>query len=234
VTNRIAIFFHCLFYYGTPPRLIPNALAIVHEQMWALRESGLLEACDEMIVGCNGGDESVPVARRILPEKARVIMHGLESRSENLTIVEIEKWAPKHPGWSILYFHTKGITHTPGTEYHHVSSIWRRTMMADLITNWQRCVSDLKMGYDVACSCWEWGMCDGTQNIAPGNFWWARSDFINKLPGIHERSRIKQSGIASAESRFESEVWIGNGQRPQVKQYREHWRPWQLIGNVNA
>ena len=232
MTNRIAVFYHCLFHYGN--KLIPNALAIVHEQMLSLRESGLLEACDEIIVGCNGGDESVPVARRILPEKSRVIMHGLDSRSENLTLVELHKWSQKHPGWSVLYFHTKGITHTPGTEYHHIASIWRRTMMKDLVTNWIQCVNDLKSGYDIACSCWEWGMADGTQNIPPGNCLWVRSDFVANLPSIFLRGRIKTSGISSLESRYESEVFWGNGPRPKVKQYRQYWRPWQLIGNLNA
>ncbi len=234
MTNRIAIFYHALFYFGTPPKLSPNALAIVHEQMFDLRESGLLEACEEMVVGVNGGAESVPVVRYVIPEKSRVIMHGLESRSENLTIVKLCEWAKTHPGWVILYFHTKGITHTPGTEYHHVAGIWRRTMMKDLVTNWKQCVQDLRNGHDIACSCWEWGMCDGTQNIPPGNFLWLRSDFVNKLPSIYDRARIKQSGISSAESRFEAEVHWGNGPKPQVKQYRQYWRPWQLMTNLQA
>ncbi len=104
--------------------------------------------------------------------------------------------------------------------------------MNDLVTNWKGCVIDLRNGYDIACSCWEWGMCDGTQNIPPGNFLWIRSDFVAKLPSIYDRARIKQSGIKSAESRFESEVFWGNGPRPQVKQYREYWRPWQLMTNL--
>lgn len=233
MTNRIAIFFHCLFYYGNPPVLLPNALAIVYEEMSQLRESGLLDVCDEMIVGCNGGYESLPVARKMLPEKAKIVMHGLDSRSENLTIVEIEKWAPAHPGWLILYFHTKGITHTPGTDYHQVASIWRRNMIEDLITKWRDCVNDLRSGYDIACSCWEQGMADGTQNIPPGNFLWVKSDFVSKLPSIFLRSRIQMSGISSSESRYESEVFWGNGPKPMVKQYRQYWRPWQLIGKIN-
>lgn len=185
-----------------------------------------------MVVGCNGGDESIPVAKHIIPEKARVIFHGLESRSENLTLVALHEWSKTHPGWVIFYAHTKGITHTPGTEYHHVASVWRRTMMKDLVTNWKTCVNDLRTGYDVACSCWEWGMADGTQNIPPGNFLWVKSDFVAKLPSMFERARIKMSGISSVESRFESEVFWGNGPKPNVKQYREYWRPWQLVGNV--
>ena len=228
MTRRIAVFFHCLFFYGDPPVLIPNALSIVFEQMQALKDSGLLDACDELIVGVNGGPESEAVARRVLPEKAHIVFHGLQSRSENLTLIEIEKWAPKHPNWNILYFHTKGVTHVPGSVYHNVATEWRRSMMMDLVTNWRTCVSDLH-DHDIACSCWEWGMCDGTQNIPPGNFLWLRSNFAIQLPSLYTRARIQQSGISSFESRFEAEVKWGNGPRPTVKQYRPYWRPWQLI-----
>lgn len=218
----IAIFYHCLFAYGSPPRIIPNALAIIHEQMGNLRESGLLDAAQEMTVGVNGGPESLEVARKMLPEKARIVMHGLESRAENLTIVEIEKWAPSHPGWAILYFHSKGVTHKPGTHYHAFSANWRRAMMQDLVMNWKDCVQALKTGNDIVCSHFMWNMgSDGSQHIPAGNFLWLTSDFEARLPSIYNRERIKMSGIAAADSRFESEVYWGNGPRPKVHQ----WRP---------
>jgi hypothetical protein len=218
---KIAIFYHCLFYHGTPPQLVMNALHIVSEQVHQMRESGLIDACDEMVVGVNGGRESEVVARKILPDKARIVYHGLESKAENLTIVEIEKWAPSHPGWAILYLHCKGATHKPNTDYHGFSSNWRRGMMEDLVTNWRKCVSALEGGHDVACSHFMRGMgSDGSQNIAAGNFWWSTSNFVATLPSIYKRERIKVSGISSPESRFESEVWIGNGRMPKVMEFR--------------
>lgn len=219
---KVAIFYHCLLFRGDPPEFLPNAAAIVYEQMDHLRSTGLLERCDEMIVGCNGGNESVAVARQIIPPKARLVMHGLQSKAENLTIVEIEKWAPSHPGWAILYFHSKAATHQPGDDYHKFSSKWRREMMADLVGNWKDCVAALKAGNDIVCSHFMWGMgSDRSQHIPAGNFLWVTSDFAAKLPSMYHRDRIKQSGIAGAESRFESEVYWGNGPRPKVHQ----WRP---------
>jgi hypothetical protein len=150
-------------------------------------------------------------------------MHGLECKTENLTIYELEKWAPEHPGWFVLYLHAKGATHPHGSPYGEtISKPWRQGMMQDLVTNWRRCVWDLESGYDIACSFWLWNMCDGTQHLPEGNFLWVKSDFVAKLPSILERDRIKVSGIGSPESRWEAEVHWGNGPRPKVKQYRSH------------
>jgi hypothetical protein len=217
----ICIVYHSLFVLGDPPEILPNALAIIHEQMEALKTSGLLAAASEMICGVNGGEESRVFVESILPEKAKVVYHGLKSRAENLTIVEIEKWAPLHPNWNILYFHSKGATHAIDSSYGEgVSKPWRVGMMQDLVLNWKRCVADLESGYDIACSHWMWNMADGTQHIPAGNFLWVTSNFAAKLPSIYLRERIKMSGIAAVESRFESEVLWGNGERPNVKSYR--------------
>lgn len=215
----IAIFYHCLFQMG--PDILPSALEIVHEQMFQLKASGLLEASTEMIVGVNGGDESRVYAQSLLPTSARVVYHGLSSHAENLTIVELEKWAPGHPDWYVLYFHSKGATHPPGSSYGDgVSRGWRRGMMEDLVSNWRKCVADLEAGHDIACSHWMWNMADGTQHIPAGNFLWVTSNFAARLPSIYLRDRIHVSGISSAESRFEAEVYWGNGPRPNVKAYR--------------
>lgn len=218
---KIAIFYHGLFYFGTPPELSFNALDIVQEQWNQVQTSGLLDAASEIIIGINGGPESEEVARLVFPAKAKLVLHGLESKAENLTIVEMEKWVPSHPDWYVLYFHSKGVTHAADSQYGKYSASWRRTMMGHLVGNWRNCVEDLRNGYEAAGCNWLTGMgWDKSQNIFGGNFFWARASFLSTLPSIYARQRIKDSGIASAESRYESEVWIGNGPRlPVVRVY---------------
>lgn len=217
----IAIFYHCLFFLNDPKDLLPNAVSIVADQMDRLFRSGLEREASEIIVGVNGGFESQYIAKLILPPKSRIVFHGLQSHAENLTIVELEKWLPAHPDWNVLYFHAKGCTHPVGSQYgDNISKPWREGMMADLVDNWRQCVADLE-NFDGACSHFMRHMADGTQHIAAGNFFWATSNFLRTLPTIYLRDRIKVSGIASAESRFEAEVWIGNGPKmPNMKEYR--------------
>lgn len=215
----IAIFYHCLFYLGDPPELMPLALQVVKRQMDAGLNSGLIPAASEFIVGINGGVESRELSNLFIPAKAKRVMHGLQSKAENLTIVEIEKWAKDHPGWNVLYFHSKGATHTEEPP-DGLRAKWRNCMMRNLIDQWKRCVLDLDSGFDSVGCHWMPGMVNGTQNIWAGNFWWARSEFLSTLPSIYERDRIKVSGIDALESRYEAEVWIGNGPRlPVVKDY---------------
>lgn len=214
----IAIFYHSLFFMGDPPELRVPAVTIAAEQMAFLRLSGLLDKASTMVVGINGGTESVPIADAVLPNMAFRLFHGLASRSENFTLVALEKWLPGHEDWNVLYMHAKGATKRVGDAH---SAQWRNCMMRHLVGNWRKCVADLEAGYDsVGCHWLTPPTTPPGQYIWAGNFWWAKASFLATLPSIYERARIKESGIGALESRYEAEVWIGNGQRrPKVKDY---------------
>lgn len=219
---NIAVFYHCLFGLkeGKVFEEKPAAFAIVHEFVSALRTSGLLDEAQEVFFGVNGGPESEDYAKISLPPKAKMIFHGLDSRAENLTICHLHEWCRTHPRWAVLYAHAKGCTHPPESPYATgVSAPWRQTMTQYLVGGWRESVAQLEAGADIACCHWLWGMADGTQHIPAGNFLWTTSDFVASLPSMHQRERIKQSGIAAKESRYEAEVFWGNGRRPAVFQW---------------
>ncbi len=226
MTHPIIIFYHCLFYLGDPPQLLPHAVDIIHEQMTALKASGLLDSCTKFIVAINGGEESRQVANLVIPTKAEIVLHGLESRNENLTIMAMHEFAKKNPNWYVLYFHSKGASREEQTE--HIVN-WKNCMMKHLITNWWQCVADLDAGFESVGCHWMTGQADGTQSIWGGNFWWAKASFLATLPSMMQRDRIKLSGIKALESRYESECWIGFGPRlPRIKDYHHGWKPTSL------
>ena len=221
----IAIFFHGLFFMGN--RHMPNAGCIISNQITQMINSGLWLQAREIHFGINGGTESVPIARNIIPEtieteKLFVHYHGLDSHAENLTVEMVIEWAKTHPGWNILYVHAKSSSHDPHSDYAvRVAGPWRESMMADLVLNWRQCVADLD-AHDIACMVWLWEQgWDKSQHIPAGNFLWITSDFAAKLPSLYLRERIKQDGIGAASARFEAEVAWGNGPRPTVKAYRD-------------
>jgi hypothetical protein len=218
---RIAIFYHCLFVLGDPPEMLPAALEIVCDQMEALRSSGLLDAAEEMHVGVNGGKESEMFANGLLPKKAQITYHGLQSRSENLTVVMLENWVKDHPDWYVFSFHSKGATHAMGSDYGSFAHRWRQRMEHHCIHGWRQCVADLDAGYEACGAHWltaqGW---DRSQHYFAGTMWWCKSSFFATIPSIYTRQRIKDSGIGALESRYEAEVKIGNGPRlPRVKNY---------------
>lgn len=210
----ICVIYHALTHLGTPPVLHENAVNIIHEQMYHLEASGLLDACSDLIVGLNGGNESLEIANILIPAKAQIVLHGLQCRNECRTIAVMEEWVKDHPGWYVLYFHTKGAV----TECD-LNNRWRRCMMKGCILRWQDCIQALEQGFESAGVHW-WpnkGV-HGDQHYYAGNFFWATSNFLRTLPSIYERARIRESGIDNVDSRYESEVWIGNGPRlPRIK-----------------
>lgn len=218
---KIVVFYHCYLFSGDPPELLSNALAVVVSQMNRLIGSGLAAAADEITIGINGGIESYEVARLFVPPKARIELHGLNSKCENLTLVLLEDWLRHNQDEAhVLYFHAKSSSHNPNTDYGRFDWAWCDCMMRHCVDNWHQCVVDLSTFEAVGCH-WLTGQAqDHSQNYFAGTFWWARASYLRTLPSIFERARIKMSGIASAESKYEAEVWIGNGPRlPTVKDY---------------
>jgi hypothetical protein len=221
MTPSIAIFYHCLLVMGDPPVVLPQAGCIVSDQITQMILSGLWDAASEIHVGVNGGEESVPIVQHIIPQKAKITYHGLQSRSENLTIVMLHEWSRTHPDWNVLYLHAKGASHPIDSGYaRNVALPWRRGMMHDLVTNWRQCVADLDAGYDIACSHWMWKNAPENNTIPAGNFLWVTSNFSASLPSLYERDWGRRGLIASLEARYEAEAFWGFGPRPNVKQYR--------------
>ncbi len=213
MTPPIIIFFHAVFQIG--PKPLPSAPKIVYEQMNALRNSGLLDACDEFHVGVNGGAESEQFVEAFIPKKAIVTYHGLQCRNELRTLLMIERWCSNFkPEAYILSFHSKGASHAPDSEYgKNMSTPWRKRMMHECVEKWRFCVRDLE-ACDAVGSHWLTGQgWDHSQHYFAGTFFWTRASFFRTIPSVLTRQRIKDSGIDSIESRYEAEVHLGNGPR---------------------
>lgn len=221
---KIAVFYHALFV-DKHAELYPASVFIVSEQMQALEKSGLLAAADELVVGINGEPEvSMTFANLVIPDKAKIVMHGAESFAENLTLVEMEKFAQTHPDWLLCYHHAKAATHDPQSDYGKFATRWRRCMDSTVVWNWKACVNLLNNGYEAVGNHWLTGQAsDHSQSYFAGNAYWVTSNFFATIPSIFTRARIKISGIASAESRYEAEVILGNGPRlPRIKDMANH------------
>lgn len=217
----VIVFYHCYLFGGTPPDLKPWAFNVVGGQMHRLEKSGLVDAASQIIIGLNGGMESLDVARLVTPKKAAIVLHGLESRCENPTVVLMEQWLKENKIEAhIFYFHAKGSSHDPDSEYGKFDGGWRECMMQHCVDNWRQCVADLKQFEACGCHWMENQASDRSQHYFAGTFFWARASFLRTLPSIMLRDRIKMSGLGHLDSRYEAEVWIGNGpRRPTIRDY---------------
>jgi len=108
---------------------------------------------------------------------------------------------------NILYFHHKGA-YSNEHWHRHLLEYWT-------LTEWKKCVEKLDEGFDVVG--YRAGLnCRTKKQWVPGNFWWAKSSFIQKLPRIILPSKDKLdvaphiNNIATPyHVRYQCELWIG-------------------------
>ena len=212
--NRICVFYHCILSGGSVPIVTPFACELFAEQMRALKDSGLLAACDELHIGINGGYEDLDLARMFAPAKARFIVHGAGATTEIPTMACLRNWLPGHEGWKVLYHHMKSISH-PGEIFY---DNWRRRMEKYCVWGWRECVAQLDNGVE-ACGCHFLTPEQFPKLVKSpffgGTFWWSTVEFLKTLPPLPS---------AVWANRFEAESWIGKGpRRPKVKDFYPGW-----------
>lgn len=208
----IAVFYHCLLSSEHRPIDPDYAFSLITTQMKALKESGLETAASTICVGVNGGLDDAFAIACLAPEKAAVVSHGKRATSEIPTMNILRAFAKDHPGYAIMYHHSKGVS-TPNQ-----ADGWRRRMENVNVWGWTECHRALETGSD-ACGC-HWLTPEKNPGVIAspffgGTFWWAKSDYINTLPPLPE---------ATWQNRYEAEVWIGRGpRRPRIVDFYPGW-----------
>lgn len=209
---RIAIFYHALMSATDRPIDEDYALDIIINQISAMQVSGLTEAANEIHFHINGNDDEREILATISPEKAKVVSNGPNRHSEIPTLYELQMWSKAHPGWAVLYHHTKGVS------TKNMADNWRRRMETHLVWNWEGCVDYLKKGYDAVGCHWLTPEAHPGRIATPffgGNMWWANTNYINRLPPLPEDTW---------NNRYMAEEWIGKGNpRPKIHDPSPGW-----------
>ncbi len=136
-------------------------------------------------------------------------------------MIEFTVYGVPIPQGSTKAFVPKGWTRPVVTHDSARTKPWRQAMLADLVLNWRQCIGALDFGADIVCSKWLWNQADGSQHIPAGNFLWVKASFVQTLPSLYLRERIRNDGIDALTSRYEAEVYWGNGPRkPLVSMIR--------------
>ena len=121
---------------------------------------------------------------------------------EQVTLAKLHEYARSCRGEeAILYAHTKGaLSNTPLNEH------WRRSMTRHVVGDWMKCFLLVQSGYDTAGCHW---LTPERHNDPPaypvttpmygGNFWWARTGYLRRLPE------------PGTDYRHQAEEWVGLG-----------------------
>lgn len=178
---------HYLHVYGDGKWKEP-----VSEHLEALRKSGLLDALDYFGIGIVGNPIHRMAVKNFFMSLGVKFSIAVEVNSgwEQVTLDKIECLDSD----LILYCHTKGAAYP--SDY---SDQWRRSMTVGVVYEWQRAVQLLENDADAVGSHWM-PFAGGPPRHFSGNFWWARGDYLNRIP------RPVSTG-----SRWDAEMWVGGG-----------------------
>jgi hypothetical protein len=200
VTRPIAIFYHTYLSGGDPPANFDNAIRIIATQLDSMNQVGLIDLASHIQIGVNGSEADYAAVCGIAYPKCKVT-HNLVGTAELPTMKLMQDFCRDHPGWSVLYLHTKGVIHNGSPTFE----AWRLCMEKTVIWNWNHCVHEIQRGFDTAGA--HWLTPSKYPFIGPvpywgGNFFWATSDYLNLLPNIEVVA-----------DRYQAEVWIGKSPR---------------------
>jgi hypothetical protein len=173
---------------------IGNYQEIVNEIFEYLSKTNLINVAD-LINVCIVGDGllTIPSNHNIKINQTSDINIG-----EFYTLKQIETHCKDTmTNDKILYIHTKGVT-TPNNE---CINDWRKYMLYFNVEKHEQAIKELEIfdtyGVDLVT--------EPTEHYS-GNFWWANSNHINKLPSIDEISRPDAKAILTV--RHNAEFWL--------------------------
>ena len=151
---------------------------IVAEQYAKLRAFGLYDASETIIVGFIGGkgrERELPIPL-LGDDKFQVFATDAVEDYEFPTLARVWREAQERPEPFLCYYlHTKGAS-LAGTPRQRTANAWRAYMEYFNLERWQDCVAVLR----------EHDTCgvelQSDDSHYSGNFWWAQSGYIRKLP----------------------------------------------------
>lgn len=220
--NPISVWYHCRLFGGEPEINPDFSLPLMGEQMETMKDSGLLSACQELVV-CVNGDGANKAAARGLAPKARFVDNGSQAKSLLPTVNALREWSIQHPDWLVCFWHIKGVTHPKD----YLNTVWRHCMEKWVIKHWRQCVADILAGHDTVGAHWLTREQYGDIVTYPfwgGQFFWAKASFLAELPALPSEPKTRSDW-------FLSENWIGMGRKPKIKDYAPHWPGIQPCGS---
>jgi len=152
--------------------------------MSSLKSSGLYDATLEIRCGVISDNGCVIPDFRLDDPKIKIVVDGRSSLYERPTLLHMRKYSETDPpNTSYWYVHTKGIRHF-GTKREENVIDWINLLLYWNVIQWRMALKSL-----VSCDIYG---CNGHEDLEhtmreipfhySGNFWWANSSYIKKLP----------------------------------------------------
>lgn len=179
----IYVFFHIC--------CINNYIDVVGEIVDQIVASGLYEKCEKIFYSILGTADNAITQRLSELNKFELIHTSADIKEvEYPTLINLYNFCSTNDPCHVLYLHTKGVS-LPGDKFRQ---LWRKRLLQKTVTEYDICISHLNEGYDISGSGWKEvpkrgekiNYCAGDYPHYSGNFWWANSEYIKRLPDIKD------------------------------------------------
>lgn len=212
--------------------------SIFDEQISLLLSSGLLAKTSSLTLTIMGSGDEVKeeLASLVNSSMSRKIHIGHEepyteyNSWEFPALRQAHMFCLQHPDHFIYYMHTKGVI-PYDSDTLLLQDQWRRYLQFFLVETHTDCITQLQDGAD-AC-----GVDYKTQPFYhfPGNFWWARCDYVRSLMppdtwrfGSNSLLGLQDLPMLQNGSRFRAEAWVahssGAARPPHIVSCIKFWR----------
>jgi hypothetical protein len=143
------------------------------------------------------------------PNASIVNLNATPEEYELPTLNELKKFCDlSKEEYYILYIHHKGASRVGKKGYPGIPD-WRKLMLYFNVERWKDAVEKLDQNFDTVGALWSRKKFDHYS----GNFWWAKSSYIKKLPFIERPVNLNYQQEPqfnhSLHYRFDAECWIG-------------------------
>lgn len=179
---------------------------LVSSQINSLKNSGLLDASTKLFVSCiaKNANDVEALKQMIGSEKAEMIFLDSNPKRYEYPALEYIKALSSKEDCLIYYFHSKGISYQSVNSnsrrfrsFRRKIDAWTDMLQYFIFDKWKVAVNVLSAGYDTY-GCYLWP--PDNPKMYSGSFWWARSEYIRRLPDFDEK-------LIRAD-RFYSETWL--------------------------
>lgn len=205
--NKIVIFLHLVDLEGYK--------GITQEIFDSLENSNILQHAD-LYVYCNYNIDNFNWLIEKYKDNKNIkfiqVKDAIDKELEIPTLIELKKFCNSLTEEKyILYLHIKGISwihHTPTNLY---TKDWREFLLHFNVNKWKECVEKLDNGFDTVGVNWK---IDHQYHHYSGNFWWANSEYIKKLPNFvrpKDINYVSQFNFSDITDKYDAEFWIGIG-----------------------
>lgn len=195
---------------------------IAAEQLLVLARAGVPGPVEAHVTGAEGDAAELAALAAAYRVPVRVTRHP-ENRFEYPTLAALWAHCRAAPtGAAVLYFHTKNAT-GKGPTY----TKWRWAMMAAVVAPWRDRLADLER-HDAV------GFCRRDGRMFAGNFWWARTDWVRRLPApVPTADRFAHETWLFAAPGIRARSLVSEGGDPHLPHYYpQHGDPHERLAAV--